>query len=129
MEKFEVKTEVIRKMQDEQLRKEQLLFLTLCSEEDRQRINGERVLTVWDFERITCLFYNLGLLNYLFAFEVEHSNLIQQLGWEIEQDIKSMNPEKRRLEVQNVIKWLEDFCQQLPSPAMQEHFKELFEIR
>lgn len=125
---FSINMELFKKMRKEQIRKEKLLFLALCSESDRQRINGEQELQVNDFDRICYLLDSLGLENFLLHFENTYGDLLEQLGNQILTSLDDLDEKGIEQECYTRVQWLQDFCMHLPTPELAEHFKELFNI-
>lgn len=126
--KFEIKEKVIEDMKREQVRKERLLFLALCSETDRLLISGQQELSLDDFNRISYLLESLGLLNYCVAFEMEHSDLLRMAGRNIIEKQGTLDKRQVDIEICTYIQWMKDFCNQLPTPEITVYLKELFEI-
>lgn len=126
--KFEIKEKVIEDMKREQVRKERLIFLALCPETDRLLIRGQRELTLDDFNRISYLLESLGLTNYCVTFEMEHSDLLRMAGRDIIEEQRFLDKRQIDVEFCTYIQWIKDFCNQLPTPEITAHLKELFEI-
>lgn len=124
--KFKGNSEKLKEMQVEKVRKEKLIFLSLCSERDGKRITGAIDLHIRDFERIVCLLDMLGLNHFLLEFEMSHPDLLEQLANKIENDVKLGDEKKLNMERNIRQQWLEEFCNQLPSQVMRVYIKELF---
>lgn len=124
--KFKVNSKKLGEMQAEKIRKERLIFLSLCGEDDGKKITGAMDLQIRDFERIGCLLDMLGLNHFLLEFEMSHSDLLEQLANEIENDVEMGDVRKLKAERNIRQQWLEEFCRQLPSQEMKIYIKELF---
>lgn len=112
-------------LNQEQINKERLIFISLCSDEDRKRINGEINMQLRDFERIGYLLDSLGLNYFLTEFERNHPGLLMLLNEE-DLDIK-IHARKRSKSWQDMMaQWFEVFCEQLPSPTMKPYFEQIF---
>lgn len=104
----------ILRIENEKIRKEKLLFLSLCSQLDRDMLQCKREMSLQDFNRIMYLIYNLGFESYY----TELSGIYYDLF------IKDY-PCKD----EDMYKWLEDFCNQLPTDTMKTFIRELLYIK
>lgn len=59
---------------------------------------------------------------------MSHSDLLEQLANEIENDVEMGDERKLKAERNIRQQWLEEFCRQLPSQEMKIYIKELFGI-
>lgn len=118
----------MKQLDTEQLKKEKLLFLALCSEKDRQYINENTDLPIADFERITYLLNALGLKNYLLSFEFEHEDSMTELAQQILDEVESPEKIEAKEMIVEIENWLKEFCDGLPSPVMRYYFEMLFNL-
>lgn len=125
-EEFKITPELLQRRHKRHVEKERLLFLALCSEKDRQLINGKIELNVNEYERICYLLETLGFNDFLLQFELAHEDLLMELGTQIEKDV-NMSDE---LDISEIIdttnQWLRNFCEELPSPVIKQYIKTLF---
>lgn len=114
------------------LRNEELLFLVLCKDEDRRKLLNEKRMHLQDFERLTYITYNMGLesyTNYLyFTFPEYFKKLSEQILKEIQNDSDDGTFFIDEDQYVHYEKWLEDFCQQLPSKQLQDMYIKKFDI-
>ena len=64
---------------------QRLLFLGMCSLEDRKRICDEKIMDLYNFERITYLLEAFGFEEYKFVFEMKYKDLLLKLADIVEQ--------------------------------------------
>lgn len=119
---FNPSPEVIAKMRNTAISKQQFLFFALCSDMDRNMILGKREMSVADFDRLSCLIHLLGLDDFGIAFEMKHKELLEQVSDKIEYDIEHetvcIEEEQKRYG-----KWLDDFISQLPTEKLQKYIR------
>lgn len=127
-ENFHINPQLVKQTRDRQASKEKLLYMTLCSPEDRRKINGDSEMTVHDFERISYLLEVIGLPNFALQFDAQHLELLDKLGKEIEYDVENTDVQKLWQDKSNLRHCLEDFHNQLPSPILQTYFDELLKL-
>lgn len=116
----------MKQLDDEQVKKEKLLFLALCSERDREYINLEADLTAGDFERIVYLLCALGFQNFLLEFEREHKDLLSQIGQQITRRLEMRSDTDREMEKAD--SWLREFCNGFSDPIMRYYMEILFHL-
>lgn len=123
---FTTDPEKFQKIKKFQIEKEELLFLALCSESDSKLILNEEPMTVRDFERITYLLQQLGLHNYCIDFGIQHSDLMEELGDQIEYDIlhDTADADAEMFLRQH---WDDAFLEQLPDGKVRRGLKKLFD--
>lgn len=107
--------------------KEKYLFLALCPQSDRELIQNKKGITLEDFDRISYLLYKLGLNCYEIRFQMEHKDLLQQLGEQIKSEVENDTVDIAK-ELMKHEQWLNDFIRQLPTPHMQKCLQQLFQI-
>ena len=66
---------------------QRLLFLGMCSLEDRKRICDEKIMDLYNFERITYLLEAFGFEEYKFVFEMKYKDLLLKLADIVEQNL------------------------------------------
>ena len=66
---------------------QRLLFLGVCSLEDRKRICNEKIMDLYNFERITYLLEAFGFEEYKFVFEMKYKDLLLKLADIVEQNL------------------------------------------
>lgn len=66
---------------------QRLLFLGVCSLEDRKRICDEKIMDLYNFERITYLLEAFGFEEYKFVFEMKYKDLLLKLADIVEQNL------------------------------------------
>lgn len=116
----------MKQLDDEQVKKEKLLFLALCSERDRKYINLEADLPPAEFERIVYLLYTLGFQNFLLEFEVEHKDLLSQIGQQIIERLEMQSDIDE--EMAKADSWQREFCNGLCDPIMRYYVEILFHL-
>lgn len=123
---FTTDPEEFQKIKELQIEKEKILFLALCSESDSKLILNEEKMTVRDFERITYLLQQLGLHNYCAAFGIRHSDLLKELGKQIEYDVLNDTADA---DTEMFLRkhWDDAFLSQLPKGKIRTYLKKLFE--
>ena len=108
-----------------------LLFFSICSLRDRKKLIGEEIMSIRDFERISYLLDALGFYEYKIAFDMEHKDLLEELAWNIKQEVnrQSIKDEyllQDKLDVAEY--WQENFMNTLPDGAMREYIQEIFDL-
>ena len=66
---------------------QRLLFLGMCSLEDRKRICDEKIMDLYNFEWITYLLEAFGFEEYKFVFEMKYKDLLLKLADIVEQNL------------------------------------------
>ena len=89
---------------------QRLLFLGMCSLEDRKRICDEKIMDLYNFERITYLLEAFGFEEYKFVFEMKYKDLLLQDKYEIRYE------------------WQQEFIRNLPNEVMKNCIQEIFDL-
>ena len=113
------------------IEQQRLLFLSICSLEDRKKLIGEEVINIRDFERISYLLDALGFEEYKIVFDMEHKDLLEELAGNIKQEVnrQSIKDEyllQDKLDVAEY--WQENFMNTLPDGIMREYIQEIFDL-
>lgn len=114
---------------DQQAAKEQTLFLSLCCQEDRQKLEQETPMSFHDFLRITCILFYLDLTFY----EIKLNESFPEFYFKKEQlmarllDIAEEYPDFCLEEgfEEKIRIWLTDFYNQIPDKLMQPSYQEM----
>ena len=75
---------------------QRLLFLGMCSLEDRKRICDEKIMDLYNFERITYLLEAFGFEEYKFVFEMKYKDLLLKLADIVEQNLVNITVRQSR---------------------------------
>lgn len=126
-DKFTPDPEMLKNRTSLQRKKEALLFLSLCPESDISKVMKSGKLTVADFERISYLLNQLGLQNFRVSFENRHTDLLEELGNQIECKVTLGDVDIAEEKLQREL-WNQEFINQLPTERMQTCFKKIFEL-
>ena len=97
---------------------QRLLFLGMCSLEDRKRICDEKIMDLYNFERITYLLEAFGFEEYKFVFEMKYKDLLLKLADIVEQNLVCGNSMDKymlqdKYEIRN--EWQQEFIRNLPN--------------
>ena len=120
--------EIPKKILMQQIKKERLLFLALCSDYDKEILLSEKPLSFSDFERITYLAEVLGLNNYLNHLYNIYPDLLTKLGDSIESVVNSPDFDPKE-DAQKYYIWEKEFTDQLPTEKMRKTIKQLIETK
>lgn len=117
----------LKEMNELQGKKEELLFLSLCSESDYNLLKRGTKPTLRDFERLLYLARHLGFQNYCIAFENQHPDLLMKLGclieYEVLHDSADIEEEHRKQK-----HWEDEFLGRISDARMRDCLKKLFHI-
>lgn len=113
------------KQQQSQSQKERLMFLTLCSEQDKAYLSGEQAMSVEDFKRISYVLETIGFTSYLLDFYAKNRDMMKRYSIQILDDLRNDSQEKQQQEQSTMKAWLTDFCDQLPSKEIQAYVRVL----
>lgn len=102
--------------EESQVNKEWFLFLALCSDDDRALLSQKSKMNLEDFDRISYLMMNLGLEKLQIYFTMQHLDLLQQSGRQIEENNASTIDVEKEVERAGI--WEKEFLDQLPSEKM-----------
>lgn len=109
--------------------KEQSLFLSLCCQEDQQKLTQEIPMTFRDFLRITCILFYMNLtfyeikLNELFPeFYFKKEQLLARL-LDITEEYPSFSRDENFEEV--IRQWLTDFYNQIPDKRKKASYRKM----
>lgn len=72
---------------EKRVEQQKLLFLSMCSSSDRNKITGRNSMDLYDFERISYLLDALGFDDYKMAFDMEYKDLLKKLANHIKQTV------------------------------------------
>lgn len=103
----------------EQLKKEKIMFLSLCSAHDRDLLTGRIKMTLQDFERLTYLTMALDYVEYsldLHKLYMDYTNMLSE-QLERESQILGDYPDYY-LDLdttEKYQKWIDDFCNHIPT--------------
>lgn len=126
-ENFTLEKEILKEMEELQRQKEELLFLSLCSESDYNLLKKETPITLGDFERIIYLARHLGLANYCIAFENLHPELLERLGSQIEFEVLNNSVDIEDELLQRKL-WEDEFLRGIRDSRMRLCIKKLFQL-
>ena len=101
---------------------QRLLFLGMCSLEDRKRICDEKIMDLYNFERITYLLEAFGFEEYKFVFEMKYKDLLLKLADIVEQNFVLHD----KYEIRN--EWQQEFVRNLPNEVMKNCIQEIFDL-
>ena len=110
---------------------QRLLFLGMCSLEDRKRICDEKIMDLYNFERITYLLEAFGFEEYKFVFEMKYKDLLLKLADIVEQNLVCGNSMDKyvlqdKYEIRN--EWQQEFVRNLPNEVMKNCIQEIFDL-
>lgn len=110
---------------------QRLLFLGMCSLEDRKRICDEKIMDLYNFERITYLLEAFGFEEYKFVFEMKYKDLLLKLADIVEQNLVCGNSMDKyvlqdKYEIRN--EWRQEFIRNLPNEVMKNCIQEIFDL-
>lgn len=125
--RFKPNPKIIEKQKQNSIMKQQLLFFALCSDTDKDLILGKTELNISDFDRLSYLINQLGLHDFEIDFEMQHKELLDELGNQIlnavETDTVDINEERILCR-----KWIQEFVDQLPNGKIRKYVTAIFEI-
>ena len=103
---------------------QRLLFLGMCSLEDRKRICDEKIMDLYNFERITYLLET-------FVFEMKYKDLLLKLADIVEQNLVCGNSMDKyvlqdKYEIRN--EWQQEFIRNLSNEVMKNCIQEIFDL-
>ena len=110
---------------------QRLLFRGMCSLEDRKRICDEKIMDLYNFERITYLLEAFGFEEYKFVFEMKYKDLLLKLADIVEQNLVCGNSMDKyvlqdKYEIRN--EWQQEFIRNLPNEVMKNCIQEIFDL-
>ena len=114
---------------------QRLLFLGMCSLEDRKRICDEKIMDLYNFERITYLLEAFGFEEYKFVFEMKYKDLLLKLADIVEQNLVCGNSMDNcgcgcgmSSCVWIILEWQQEFVRNLPNEVMKNCIQEIFDL-
>ena len=110
---------------------QRLLFLSMCSLEDRQRICDEKTMDLYNFDRISYLLEAFGFEEYKFVLEMKYKDLLLELADIIEQNLVCGNSIDKYVLQDKCDKrndWQQEFIRNLPNEAMKNCIQEIFDL-
>ena len=116
---------------EKRVKQQRLLFLSICSLRDQEKLIGKEVMSIHDYERISYLLDALGLEEYKIAFDMEHKDLMDELAGSINQeaDRQEIMDEYVLQDKLDVVEcWKENFINALPDKTMRGYIKEIFDL-
>lgn len=112
----------VKRFHDKQIRSERLLFLSICSERDRQLLTEkEQEMSLPEFNRIINLLEALGMSYYSTFLQMQHPDLLEQLSNIIEKEVANPDFDLDK----EIDQWRQEFCSQLPTETMKTYIGEL----
>lgn len=116
---------------EKRVEQQKLLFLSMCSSSDRNKITGRNSMDIHDFERISYLLGALGFEDYKTSFDMEYKDLLKKLADHIKQavdqqvtiDVYLLQEQLKILE-----EWKRNFIERLPNKTMKSYIERLFEL-
>lgn len=103
---------------EENIRKEEKLFLSLCSREDKQKLMQQIPITFHDYLRITCILSNLNLVFYeirLIELFPEFHKKKEQMLVRHEEILKEYPDYDKDENFNKIVQdWLTEFHSQIP---------------
>ena len=114
------------------IKKEEMLFLSLCSREDKLKLEKKIPLTYNDYLRITCILTHMNFVLY----ELKVNELFQEYHTMKKQmmirhkDILKEYPDYYKDEAVDIKihNWLLEFCSQIPDKHQQKKFIKKFDL-
>lgn len=113
---IELDPAISKRFKENQICKERLLFIALCSDYDRELLISDKEMDLKDFDRIQCLMTNLGLESLHSHFMMEHPELMSTLVNQLE-DEKAIKDDRDK-KMKEMMQWYKEFLDQLPSEKM-----------
>lgn len=104
------------------------IFILLCNEDDRRRLNHSIPLDINNYERLCCIIDALGFKDYLMMFIHRNTDLESQLISQIDNRLSILNDEIFEKEKREELKWLIEFSNHQGSETLKSILRELFEI-
>ncbi len=111
---------------ENQICKEQFLFMALCSDGDRELILSKKEMRIQDFDRIQCLMSDLGLENLHSHFLMEHADLMSVLGKQLEEDQLTDSDIDQKM--REMSQWYREFLEQLPSEKVRYFISKVLSV-
>lgn len=103
----------------EQLEKEEITFLSLCSPHDRDLLTGSAEMTLQDFKRITYLTMALDYVKYTLALYKRYMDFTNKLTVQLDRENELLNEYPAYYLDEEIAernqRWIEDFCNNIPT--------------
>lgn len=118
-------------LMEKRVEQQKLLFLSMCSSSDRNKIIGRNSMDIHDFERISYLLGALGFEDYKTSFDMEYKDLLKKLADHIKQAVdQQVTIDAYLLQEQLEIleEWKRNFIERLPNKTMKSYIERLFEL-
>lgn len=118
---------------EKEVKKEERLFLSLCSQKDKQKVTQKIPMTFHDYLRITCIISNLRLFDYEVKigedFPKYHEMKKEML--KRHEDILREYPDYYKDEAfdKKEQNWLLEFCSQIPDTCLQKKYAKKFGLK
>lgn len=121
-----IRSDIIKRFINRSVEKERYLFLAMCSDQDADRVLGKLKMETKDFERLSFLITQLGFYSLGMSFDIEHQDLLENIGTAIETDIGHgcVDVEEEQKKIHS---WKRQFLDQLPTEKMKENIRRVFE--
>lgn len=110
------------------LLKEKFIFLGLCSEEDRARIEGKKEMDTINYERISYIAETLGFNIFSFYLQNKYHEQFTQLAQKIEYAMQNETPIESEEVAELYDQWLQDFKDQLPTDNLKSFIGNIFAL-
>lgn len=111
----------------EQLEKERIMFLSLCSPHDHDLLTGRIKMTLQDFERLTYLTMALDYVEYSLDLHKRYMDFTNILSEQLERESQILTgyPDYYLDEdtTEKYLKWIDDFCNHIPADK-QRHYRD-----
>ena len=96
-----------------------------------KRICDEKIMDLYNFERITYLLEAFGFEEYKFVFEMKYKDLLLKLADIVEQNLVCGNSMDKyvlqdKYEIRN--EWRQEFVRNLPNEVMKNCIQEIFDL-
>lgn len=97
----------------------------------KQLICDEKIMDLYNFERITYLLEAFGFEEYKFVFEMKYKDLLLKLADIVEQNLVCGNSMDKyvlqdKYEIRN--EWQQEFVRNLPNEVMKNCIQEIFDL-
>lgn len=118
-------------LMEKRVEQQKLLFLSMCSSSDRNKIIGRNSMDIHDFERISYLLGALGFEDYKTSFDMEYKDLMKKLADHIKQAVdQQVTIDAYLLQEQLEIleEWKRNFIERLPNKTMKSYIERLFKL-
>lgn len=113
-------------------KREEKLFLSLCSLQDKQKLLQQIPMTYNDYLRITCILYSMNLVYYKMRFNemFPKFNKMEEQMLKRHNDIFKEYPDYYKDEdIDNKIQnWLIEFCNQISDKRQQRKYARMFDL-